>query len=77
MKRSTLFTVSRDPLTFISVHSNRDKQKGFILLSSLNDKEMRQIIEKLMGIHRRATNMIYQPEGTAFRGKMKETSLPA
>lgn len=21
--------------------------------------------------------MIYQPEGTAFRGKMKETSLPA
>lgn len=30
-----------------------------------------------MGIHQKATNTIYQPEGTAFRGKMKETGLPA
>ena len=29
-----------------------------IFLSSVSDKEMRKIIEKLMGVHRRATNMI-------------------
>ena len=54
----------------------RRQTKG-IFLSSLSDKEMRQIIEKLMSVRRRATNLIYQPEGTAFRGKMKETGLPA
>lgn len=48
-----------------------------IFLSGVKDKKKRQIIEKLVGIHQRAAHMIYNPGGTAFRGKMKETSLPA
>ena len=55
----------------------QQRQTKGIFLSSQSDKEMRQIIEKPIGIHLRATNLIDQPEGTAFRGKMKERSLPA
>lgn len=52
------------------------KQRGFSWAVWMT-KKMRQIIEKLVGVHQRAANMIYNPGGTAFRGKMKETSLPA
>lgn len=55
----------------------QQRQIKGIFLSSQSDKEMRQIIEKPIGIHLRATDLIDQPEGTAFRGKMKERSLPA
>ena len=55
----------------------QQRQTKGIFPSSVCDEEMKQIIEKLMGVNRRATNMIYSPEGTAFRGKMKETSLSA
>lgn len=59
-----------------SYFATTETNKG-VFLSSQSDKEMRQIIEKPTGIHGRATNLIDQPEGTAFRGKMKEISLPA
>lgn len=76
LKRSTLFAVSRDSnfhhLIFATTETNK-----VIFLSSQSDKEMRQIIEKPIGIHLRATDLIDQPEGTAFQREDEREKSPS
>jgi hypothetical protein len=71
LKSSGLLSESWDSTTSVNRNS-----KG-IFTSGWSEKEMRPNIEKLVGIHWKATSTIYKAEGTAFQRQMKEESLSA